>query len=978
MDADRWKQVDRLLHKALERPAEGRDAFLRRACGGDQALEREVHALLASHQKAGSFLESPAADVAAQVLTGDDASTIDGIDHLAASAAVSHYRILEKLGGGGMGVVYKAEDTTLGRYVALKFLPEEFSQDTEKLERFRREARAAAALNHPHICIIHEIGQHQGRPFIAMEYMEGATLKHRIEGRPVKVELLLDWAIEIADALDAAHQKRIIHRDIKPANIFVTARGQAKILDFGLAKLIQDGQGETRAMKEDVASTADASLTSTGQLLGTVAYMSPEQVRGDDIDARSDLFSFGAALYEMATGRQPFTGNTPADVFSAILNQAPPPPASLNSKLPPTLEEIIGKALEKDPDLRCQSAAELRADLKRLKRESSSGHPGEVVPSIIPKTRRWVYRASTLLVLAVAVGALLLLRNRTRPPGRSDWVQVTDLPDSVSQPALSPDGRMLTFVRGPDTLAGPGQIYVKMLPDGEPVELTHDTLQKMSPAFSPDGSEIAYTTVNSFDRYNHWDTWVVAVLGGQAHPWLPNASGLNWVGRRRILFSEIKDNDIHMGIVEADESRANERDIYLPASQRGMAHRSYLSPDGKWVLTVEMNHAQWLPCRLVPMDGSSLGRQVGPPGAGCTFAAWSPDGEWMYLNSSAGGTFHIWRQRFPDGQPEQITSGPTEEEGIAMAADGRSFITAAGLRQSSVWVHDTNGERQISVEGYSFDPSFTPDGKKLCYRILKGVSPASDLSELRVVDLISGRNEPLLPGFDVVGPPGSAYEISPDGTRVVVEVLDSHGERRLWLTPLDRSSPPRRIPGVVGERPLFGPGREIIFRGLQSHPDFAYRIREDGTGLRKATDRPVVWLSAVSPDRQWLLAKVSGSSIEAFPLRGGSPVQFGAPGTNVIVDAQVRWSPDGRRIFIPITRSYSSYAGGDLTYVVPLPQGKVLPLSPAGGFRSGKDIAKLPGARVINELEVAPGPAPETYAFVRSTVQRNLYRIPLP
>src|SRR5262245_52608498 len=218
-----------------------------------------------------------------------------------------------------------------------------------------------------------------------------------------------------------------------------------------------------------------------------------------------------------------------------------------------------------------------------------------------------------------------------------------------------------------------------MVTDGEPVQLTRDDLQKMSPVFSPDGSKIAYTTVAG----PRWDTWAVPVISGQTQLWLPNASGLVWLGRDKILFSEIKDNDIHMPIVTSEESRAGQRDIYVPASKRGMAHRSYPSPDGRWALIVEMDRAIWLPCRLVPMDGSSAGRQVGPPDAGCTFAAWSPDGDWMYFSSNVGGAFHTWRQRFSDGQPEQITSGPSEEEGIAMAPDGRSFITAVGTRQSS-------------------------------------------------------------------------------------------------------------------------------------------------------------------------------------------------------------------------------------------------------------------------------------------------------
>ncbi len=301
--------------------------------------------------------------------------------------------------------------------------------------------------------------------------------------------------------------------------------------------------------------------------------------------------------------------------------------------------------------------------------------------------------------------------------------------------------------------------------------------------------------------YWDWDTWVVPVINGQPHDWLPNASGLVWLGKGKILFSEIKDHDIHMAIVAAEESRAGARDVYVPASDRGMAHRSYPSPDGKWVLVVEMDRAQWLPCRLVPMDGGSPGRQVGPSNGGCTSAAWSPDGRFMYLNSSAGGVFHIWRQQFPDGRPEQVTSGPTEEEGIALAPDGRSFITAVGRRQSSVWLHDSGGERRVSLEGYSFDPKFTPDGKKLCYRILKGALPISDPSELRVVDLESGRNESVLPGSPSPGCRRRVTTSRRTAWQVVVTALNHEGKHRLWVAPLDRRTPPHEIPNVEGQQP---------------------------------------------------------------------------------------------------------------------------------------------------------------------------------
>lgn len=573
-----------------------------------------------------------------------------------------------------------------------------------------------------------------------------------------------------------------------------------------------------------------------------------------------------------------------------------------------------------------------------------------------------VVAVAAAALATLAIGAALWSHAQNHPADRSDWVQLTKLPDSVSQPALSPDGRMLAFIRGYSTFLSAGQVYLKILPDGVPKQLTQDSYLKMSPAFSPDGARIAYTTV---DQQFSWDTWVVPVLGGAPRLLLRNASGLVWTGPRQVLFSEIK-MGVHMGLVTAEETRIGARDVYLPADEPAMAHRSYLSPDGKWVLLVEMDQDHlWLPCRVVPLEGSSPGHQVGPTQGGCTVAAWSPDGQWMYFTANPDGANHIWRQRFSDGQLEQMTSGPTEEEGIAIAQDGRSFVTAVALQNTSLWVHDARGERQVSLEGNGDNPKFTPDGKKLCYLIVREAPSKFGFykdgsGELRVADLESGRSEPMVRGLSVLD-----YDISADGHEVVMWTTDRDGKNRLWLCPFDRTSPPRQIPDVEGAQPRFGPSGEIFFRRLEGRSTFVYRVRPDGTGLRKALAQPVLILTGVSRDGRWIegWAPLPGNgppANQAFPLDGRPPILIGT-------FVKLRWSHDGRSWFLT----------GGQTYVIPLLPGEDLPRIPVGGLHSDEEIARLPGARRIDAQGVVPGPSADVYAFYRGTIQRNLYRIPI-
>lgn len=623
------------------------------------------------------------------------------------------------------------------------------------------------------------------------------------------------------------------------------------------------------------------------------------------------------------------------------------------------------------PDLHDQVHAESR---EASTADAQPSVPPTPVPAVgeVPRWRsgRWI-TISTAVTLLLALTAMALLVNSRRPAVTSpvEYEPLTDVTDSATAPALSPDGRMLAFIRDGAPFLSSGQIWLKFLPDGESVQLTHSSVPVFAPTFTPDGTHVAYTSATG-----DWDTWLVGVTGGEPTRLLGNASGLTYIGPHEVLYSEVK-SGIHLGVVTSLDDRSHRREVYLPAHERGMAHYSYLSPDRQSVLIVEMTGAgEFQRCRLVPFAGGTPGKLVGPAGS-CTSAAWSVDGRWMYFGAKVAGRSHLWRQRYPDGHPEQITFGPTEEETVTVDSRSGALLTSVGSERSSIWMHDAKGERALTTDSYVWQPWLSPDSRRVYFL----VAPRStETVELWRMSIASGRREVVLSGLAFGGL--DDYDIS-DDERHVAFTTKNAGVSEIWVAPLDRRSPPRLLVHG-GDTPKFDQRGSVWFRRVGEHANFLQRVSVDGGTDRRMLDTPILNLQAVAPEGDRVVLFLPPASSRAPGTWLVSPTG-GAPYLVYEDWTPARWSRDGKLLYVGVglfgtmnalgIGNREPQAAGSTSVHVPM-ETAILRIGSNGSLIA----PAIPAQLIPHFLEsLSVGSDPAVYAYVRTEPRRNIYRIPL-